>query len=578
MLGFCCLIVSILSIGTLVFFIKRVDASIGSDYRSSLLALLAYVVNADGAKRESELNKVKDIIDRYYNSKEERDIAFNEFLSYLESGTISDLKLGRFCSKVKVSLNNAAKSEILMELLSVAYADDNFEKDEDEQIKTIANSLGFDEARYNSIKTIFKKKYNAGFYDCKTKNLHSRFCILVMLAKLIKTNGYVTYSKMEKAKIVISQYFLTENDQKLALNQLQSIIDSKYDYDFDNICDGIKSSLKANGIWDLIKHLFAVVYDNDGYESIEKSIIAEFAEKVGVTKKQYDLLLEQFFLYVQRKEEEKRAKYGFHEDPQDKSSDDGNKKKSSKYRSRYEKLDTNFCILVLLAKVMDADHHHMKCELDEVKTIIRKYFTTEDKQKAALKQLQSILNSPGSKYKLDDSCIILADRLDVASKEQLIMELLTIVYADENFGIAEGKKLQKIADCLNIPREEYAKIKNRFKKKYQETHNKKQEENKRDEKRQNDGGENRKNSYNSGRKESNSNSSGNLSISDAYSILGVADSVPDSEVKKAYRAMAMKYHPDNVSTYGDEAVRQATETMKNINLAWELVKMARNLK
>ena len=52
----------------------------------------------------------------------------------------------------------------------------------------------------------------------------------------------------------------------------------------------------------------------------------------------------------------------------------------------------------------------------------------------------------------------------------------------------------------------------------------------------------------------------------------------DEEIKKAYRAMAIKYHPDNASNLGDEAIRQATESMKQINMAWEMVKMARGIK
>ena len=52
----------------------------------------------------------------------------------------------------------------------------------------------------------------------------------------------------------------------------------------------------------------------------------------------------------------------------------------------------------------------------------------------------------------------------------------------------------------------------------------------------------------------------------------------DEEVKKAYRALAVKYHPDNAASLGDEAIRQATESMKQINKAWETVKNIRGIK
>ena len=44
----------------------------------------------------------------------------------------------------------------------------------------------------------------------------------------------------------------------------------------------------------------------------------------------------------------------------------------------------------------------------------------------------------------------------------------------------------------------------------------------------------------------------------AYKILGIAPSATDEEVKKAYREMAKKNHPDLVSNLGDE-VRKASE-------------------
>ncbi|MCQ2189228.1 MAG: DnaJ domain-containing protein [Paludibacteraceae bacterium] len=69
-----------------------------------------------------------------------------------------------------------------------------------------------------------------------------------------------------------------------------------------------------------------------------------------------------------------------------------------------------------------------------------------------------------------------------------------------------------------------------------------------------------------------------MSEEDAYIILGIEKSDSDAEIKKAYRSLAVKCHPDNASSLGDEAIRQATETMKQINVAWDVVKMARGIK
>ena len=55
-------------------------------------------------------------------------------------------------------------------------------------------------------------------------------------------------------------------------------------------------------------------------------------------------------------------------------------------------------------------------------------------------------------------------------------------------------------------------------------------------------------------------------MSDPYSILGVSSNASDDEVKKAYRELARKYHPDN---YHDNPLADlAQEKIKEINEAY----------
>lgn len=60
---------------------------------------------------------------------------------------------------------------------------------------------------------------------------------------------------------------------------------------------------------------------------------------------------------------------------------------------------------------------------------------------------------------------------------------------------------------------------------------------------------------------------------DPYEVLGVPSSATDEEVKKAYRNLARKYHPDN---YHDSPLADvAQEKMKEINEAYEEVQSMR---
>lgn len=62
-------------------------------------------------------------------------------------------------------------------------------------------------------------------------------------------------------------------------------------------------------------------------------------------------------------------------------------------------------------------------------------------------------------------------------------------------------------------------------------------------------------------------------MNDPYSILGVSPGASDDEVKKAYRDLARKYHPDN---YHDNPLADlAQEKMKEINEAYELIQKQR---
>ena len=63
-------------------------------------------------------------------------------------------------------------------------------------------------------------------------------------------------------------------------------------------------------------------------------------------------------------------------------------------------------------------------------------------------------------------------------------------------------------------------------------------------------------------------------MSDPYTVLGVSPNASDQEVKRAYRELARKYHPDN---YVDNPLADlAEEKMKEINEAYEAIQKQRS--
>ena len=382
-----------------------------------------------------------------------------------------------------------------------------------------------------------------------------RYAILVLLARVMSADGRQMKCELDVVKSAIHEYYVTEDEQKAALKQFQYIlnnIDKYKKYTLGEICRPINDHFKDNYFGHdnfaksrLIEMLLEVAYADSNLQKeglfSKESEIQIIVNCLGISSYGYEKILNQFKI---------------------------------KYEQEETKMNYKDTILHLLAEVMKADEKQIKCELDRVKATIRRYYLTEEEQKNALKQFQSILNDKKNSD-LNKICRIINLQFDYAAKSELIMELLAVAYADDHFDTTEETIIQKIVKNLNITSQEYKSIYILFMNKYKQGEYKYENYNE-----YNKNWENENKNKNSGNSKSNSNrsKSGSISVSEAYDILGVAGNASDAEVKKAYRVLAMMYHPDKFSSLGDEAVRQATESMKQINAAWDVVKEARGMK
>ena len=71
---------------------------------------------------------------------------------------------------------------------------------------------------------------------------------------------------------------------------------------------------------------------------------------------------------------------------------------------------------------------------------------------------------------------------------------------------------------------------------------------------------------------------GGKTLEQAYKVLKIDSSASDEEVKKAYRKMALKHHPDKVATLGEDVKKAAEEKFQQINNAKEMIFKARGIK
>ncbi|MBQ3930576.1 MAG: TerB family tellurite resistance protein [Paludibacteraceae bacterium] len=206
-------------------------------------------------------------------------------------------------------------------------------------------------------------------------------------------------------------------------------------------------------------------------------------------------------------------------------------------------------VMILAGSVMKADGSVLKSELEEVKAFLRANFT-EEEGKEALQMLKKIL---ASNYDYRDVCRQVRSRLNYSGKLELIHTLFKIASADGDISQAEINIIYEICHLTGVSDADYVSIKTAYK---AYTHG---------------------SSSGNGRSESGSSGKKQMSLADAYKILEVDKSATDDEVKKAYRRMAMKYHPDKVNNLGEEVKRSATEKFKAVGEAYQIIKSSRGM-
>ncbi len=77
-------------------------------------------------------------------------------------------------------------------------------------------------------------------------------------------------------------------------------------------------------------------------------------------------------------------------------------------------------------------------------------------------------------------------------------------------------------------------------------------------------------SYNKKQKHESSSPTG---IKDPYNVLNISRNASQEDIKKAYRKLASQYHPDKVAHLGDEFKKLAEERFKEIQEAYQSLKI-----
>lgn len=198
------------------------------------------------------------------------------------------------------------------------------------------------------------------------------------------------------------------------------------------------------------------------------------------------------------------------------------------YRHQTTPDDFLRALLVLSATVMKADGKIMKSELDYVK----KYFASqfgESKTADLMIILKEILKQ---EIPVREVCEQVRHNMEHSSRLALLHFLFNISNADGSVDASEVNTIQQIAAYLEISTKDFESIRAMFWK----------------------------------------------DKAAAYKILEIENTVTDEEVKKAYRRMAVKHHPDKIAHLGDDFKQAANDKFLKVQAAYETIKAERGIK
>ncbi len=189
--------------------------------------------------------------------------------------------------------------------------------------------------------------------------------------------------------------------------------------------------------------------------------------------------------------------------------------------------DFAVALLVLIAKVLKADDRVLKSELDYVKNYFIENFGRTNAQEMMI-LLRNLLEQD---YYVYEVAAQINRNMKSAEKLELIHLLFGISQADGTVHPKEVEVINEIAQHLSIAQRDLDAIQAIFM---------------------------------NGR-------------SSPYTLLEIEATATDQEVKKAYRSMATRFHPDKVQHLGTDFQNMAEEKFKAINQAYQSIKAERGL-
>ena len=198
-------------------------------------------------------------------------------------------------------------------------------------------------------------------------------------------------------------------------------------------------------------------------------------------------------------------------------------------------------LLILSAIVIKADGEADQRELDYVRNHFVQQFGKQRANKAFKFFNEIIKNEIVS---TERACLQLQRRMSYNGRIQILRYLFGIAASDGYVGVNEINEIRKIAGFLRINRTDYDNVASQF------------------------GNYSNRNGYQKA-------DYSRYSSKSAYETLGISKSATTTEIKKAFRTLAKKYHPDKLHSASENEKKIAEEKFKEVSAAYELLQLER---
>ncbi|MDT0554268.1 TerB family tellurite resistance protein [Urechidicola vernalis] len=205
-----------------------------------------------------------------------------------------------------------------------------------------------------------------------------------------------------------------------------------------------------------------------------------------------------------------------------------NAKRFSQTSSSTQSGDFEMSLLILSAVVIKADGKVDKRELKYVRDHFIQMYGRE-RADHAFKLFNGIIKN--NNISTRQVCMQIRQHMTHATRLQLVHFLFGIAKADGHVNESEVEMIHKIANYLYINHHDFESIKAMF--------------------------------YSG--------------VSNAYKVLEIEKSATDQEVKKAYRKLVKKHHPDKLQHLGEEHLKGAQEKFQQIQKAYETIQNERGI-